>query len=283
MNFLYLGGNNDGHGDVALVQSACPSVTMNFLYLGGNNDGHGDVALVQSACPSVTMNFLYLGGNNDGGGDGVLAQSICGDPTPAFTYRGGTSDGFGWRIVQPFVCTTLLPIELVSFGGTCEGQAVKLVWATASETNNDFFTLEKSADGSDFLSFAQVPGAGNSTQNLYYSYMDAQPIAGTGYYRLKQTDYNGDFAYSDIIGVVCGNTHTPDLMVYPNPTSGQLTIAFSESTTHTFTILDSRGQVIHSGVISGKISLSTEAYAPGVYMVRISSGSGNKTRRFVKS
>src|SRR5690606_24985988 len=80
-------------------------------------------------------------------------------------------------------------------------QSVILLWETASETNNDFFTIERSLDGFNFNPITIKTGAGNSHTPISYSYIDEDPQTGISYYRIKQTDYNGNSTYSAIIEV----------------------------------------------------------------------------------
>src|SRR6185436_3568977 len=90
------------------------------------------------------------------------------------------------------------PIELIYFDAKLAEGHVELSWATATELNNDFFTVERSADGTHFEEVLRKPGAGNSTVTLYYSDFDEMPLHGYSYYRLKQTDYDGHYTYSEI-------------------------------------------------------------------------------------
>lgn len=94
-----------------------------------------------------------------------------------------------------------LPIELVSFVVTQNGVGIEVTWVTATEENNDFFTIERTENGVDFEMVNYEQGAGNSSVSLHYSFVDYPPYVGTYYYRLKQTDYNGDFSYSDIVSI----------------------------------------------------------------------------------
>ena len=92
-----------------------------------------------------------------------------------------------------------LPIELVSFNGIYENNLVKLYWAVASETNNDYYIIEKSIDGVNFTQFAKVKGHGNSNILLNYVCYDYNSINGVVYYRLKQVDFDGDYTYYNTI------------------------------------------------------------------------------------
>jgi len=112
-----------------------------------------------------------------------------------------------------------LYIELLFFEAVCMGDHVALSWATAIEVDNDYFTIEKSTDGISYKPIAQVNGAGNSSAVVEYFETDNDPYDGMAYYRLKQTDYNGDFEYFDPKVVECSD-YTDDLIsfnVYPNP------------------------------------------------------------------
>ena len=94
-----------------------------------------------------------------------------------------------------------LPIEIVQFDGNCENNGVTLNWETASENNNEYFTIESSIDGNIFSPLGNLNGAGNSTQLLHYHFRDENPKGDVVYYRIKQTDYNGAFSYSRVIAV----------------------------------------------------------------------------------
>ncbi len=113
-----------------------------------------------------------------------------------------------------------LPNELLSFTATPAGtQHVLCQWVTASEQNNDFFTVERSVDGLNFEKVGIVDGAGNSNGYLNYTFTDQEPYKGVSYYRLKQTDFDGRFSYSEIVAV---NFSGLSFMIYPNPATGNL-------------------------------------------------------------
>jgi hypothetical protein len=94
-----------------------------------------------------------------------------------------------------------LPIELLNFTAEPVENEVQVDWTTASETNNSFFTVERSVDGIHFEEVVKQDGAGNSNGIRNYDAVDANPYLGVSYYRLKQTDFNGDFTYSDMVPV----------------------------------------------------------------------------------
>jgi hypothetical protein len=110
-----------------------------------------------------------------------------------------------------------LPIELVDFTATPVENSVHLNWTTASELNNDFFTVERSPGGETFSSVGQVNGSGTTSQGSTYSLIDTNPLQGTSYYRLKQTDFDGTFTYSKVIAITYEGS---PFSVYPNPSAG---------------------------------------------------------------
>jgi hypothetical protein len=115
-----------------------------------------------------------------------------------------------------------LPIELLEFDATAGDDLVNLKWRTATETNNDHFTIEKTKDGTAFEEVARIKGAGNSTHILNYSIQDETPYSGVSYYRLKQTDHDGKYSYSGLKKVDFKSESAFDFNVYPNLNDGEV-------------------------------------------------------------
>ena len=118
-----------------------------------------------------------------------------------------------------------LPIELINFTTDCETGKVQIKWATATETNNDFFTIERTTDGinnpKNFIIDSKAIG-GTSSDNIQYAFTDEEPENGFSYYRLKQTDFDGKSTYFQIVPTQCNaNDNTFDFTVFPNPNNGQ--------------------------------------------------------------
>jgi hypothetical protein len=117
---------------------------------------------------------------------------------PTAKYHSKWVPSLRLKIEQPPVA---LPIELLYFKGSKYNSENILHWSTASEDNNDYFTIEKTKDGMAWEIIDKEPGAGNSSNQLYYSSVDENVESIINYYRLKQTDYDGKFKYSDIISI----------------------------------------------------------------------------------
>ena len=116
----------------------------------------------------------------------------------------------------------LLPIKLKEFTIKKDSKNIELTWITASETNNDFFTIERSMDGVNFTEIDKVNGAGNSNKQLKYSCIDKGANYGVNYYRLKQTDFDGSYTYSKIQAVNFDKSNIIEVSIYPNPVIGEL-------------------------------------------------------------
>ncbi|MDX2249101.1 MAG: T9SS type A sorting domain-containing protein [Bacteroidia bacterium] len=108
------------------------------------------------------------------------------------------------------------PVELISFTANSTSTGVRLTWETASELNNDFFTLERARDEITFEAMAEIAGAGNSDAVISYEYTDKDELNGKVFYRLRQTDFDGKFSYSSIIEIVIDRTPS-GLHLFPNP------------------------------------------------------------------
>ncbi|MEM9918858.1 MAG: T9SS type A sorting domain-containing protein [Bacteroidota bacterium] len=140
-----------------------------------------------------------------------------------------------------------LPVELLSFDAELVDDQVLLSWTTASEVQNNFFEIERSRIGDLFASIDRIEGAGNSRSLKHYTTVDRQPIEGTSYYRLKQTDLDGKVYYS---GLQVIKTKTGGKIVaYPNPARAEIKLSFHDLRTKVlnYDLYNSRGQKVLGG------------------------------------
>jgi hypothetical protein len=176
---------------------------------------------------------------------------------------------------------TPLPITLLDFNvKKLNDRQAKITWSTLSETNNDFFTLERSKDGQDWKDVYIKNGAGNSTQLIEYSFIDDITNSGVYYYRLKQTDYDLNFTYSGIKSV---NMNSDKWSVSPNPATDKLIISGPISDKLTPEIWNISGQkVIDKYSIESsseyEIIVDISQLSAGSYSIQI----GEETIRFIK-
>jgi len=184
-----------------------------------------------------------------------------------------------------------LPVGLLEFDATVAGDFVDLDWKTASESGNASFTIEKTKDGNAYEWVATVAGAGVSTQMRTYAAVDKTPYTGISYYRLAQTDYDGNIAYSDLKSVKFGQQITEALtfQVYPNPNSGDwIHLQFGDGFAQQLKleITDLAGKCSHVELLtigkSGEVYLVDPAQPlqPGIYTATVTSGSQIRSQRF---
>jgi hypothetical protein len=217
-----------------------------------------------------------VGGTGSGSGTGSITSS-------SFTQFGRFTFGNATGGTNP------LPVELVSFTATPEKDQVNLAWITMTETNNDYFTIEKSTDGVTFEELEKVAGAGNSTYERDYVAIDKQPAYGSNYYRLKQTDYNGEFVYSKIIMV---NLSDPGLAltVYPNPAINneiKVNVTGNEGDQVNVVLKDVLGKTYYNKTIllgtgCNKIHINRDNTMPaGIYFIVATSTNKQFTQRII--
>lgn len=184
--------------------------------------------------------------------------------------------------------TVVLPVKLLSFKAALSGNAVKIKWVTTSETKSENFTVERSTDGINYSALATVDAAGNSSTKKNYEVTDAQPAAGKNFYRLKQTDVDGHFSYSDIAYLFFKQVNNDQLFIYPNPVTDKINfnIAEQQGTLH-LKLLSVDGRVLLTN--TGSIAQSNEMLnrkipeiLPGIYFLNIHNEGGDYTNKFLK-
>lgn len=248
---------------------------------GGQVVVSGDVNLASSA--ELTINSsgtMSVGGSVDisGGATAEIegALDVTNDFTTTNPLTGSGTVTVGGTVTCPGSgCgTTTLPVELVYFKGVLEGSVASLAWRTASEIDNDYFTLEMSIDGEDYQEIATVKG--NATTNAahdysYEVYLDAIEQV---YFRLKQTDFDGTFVYTGT--TVLTSTSTGLLDVYPNPVqSGKRLIV--KGNVVSWGIYDVNGVLRTSGFGNG---VNTDLPA-GIYIIKLTNAILSQDHRLV--
>jgi hypothetical protein len=136
-----------------------------------------------------------------------------------------------------------LPVELISFtASVLDHKDVRLQWQTASEVNNDYFIVERSADGKTWEEVTKVKGQGNSNVMSSYSATDKEAYAGISYYRLKQTDFNGHYEYSAIRTVKVNSSG--NVLIYPNPATDEIMLKANDAELQHLVIINQLGQEV---------------------------------------
>ncbi|MCX6292482.1 MAG: T9SS type A sorting domain-containing protein [Bacteroidetes bacterium] len=270
----------------ATMSSGTYDVTL--VERGQSNPGPTTQSYTVLSRQNVSSAWQSIGTHNNG------TQSVAGGVVTAsrssFPNFNNTHFGIG------FSSAGSLPIELIFFNAELNKDVVNLSWATASELNNDYFTVERSSDGKQFEEVLRKRGAGNSTVTIHYSDVDKKPMTGYSYYRLKQTDYDGRFTYSEIktIKYKPGNDPEQSLKitaVYPNPFDEKFTVNFimHETADVAFTLVNSSGQLFFKDVIRANDGLNQYDFTErntlpkGVYVVTLTSGNQMISQKVIKN
>lgn len=183
----------------------------------------------------------------------------------------------------------VLPIELLNFEAVMNNTVVDLDWTTATETNNDFFTIERTRDGKDFEPVAVVNGSGTTSQPHSYATKDMKPYDGVSYYRLRQTDFNGKFSYSPLRAVEQGRALS--FILYPNPASPSDKVSInlsgvakgSEVQLKVFDVTGRQSicKTLVDGASSNVFDLELSELSAGVYFVTAVSGDKSYRQKLV--
>jgi hypothetical protein len=270
---------------------------------------------VVSICPNSQINVTR---NMSAANGTITGISSCGAITVSGT--GGTGSSFanynisGFNMCDPHgtgtpnvvsfslgsasnmsycTCTHVtLPIELISFTAhwySNNKDKVITKWVTASEIGNDHFTIERTEDGETFVEVGTLSGAGNSNSILQYSLIDDNPVKGISYYRLKQTDYDGNFAYSKLVAV---ETDLQDqlqlfyLFADQNRNSLDYQYSYSGNKAISVEVIDVLGnaaakQISDYNNTDQELNLDISNLSKGVYLFRVSDGTNAVIKKFL--
>ncbi|MCB9195414.1 MAG: T9SS type A sorting domain-containing protein [Flavobacteriales bacterium] len=259
-----------------------PSGVNNAIHRVWRVDETGDMGTVtvmfdvSSLTVTATGDLVLLIDSDDGDFINATSIAISSYSAPYATFTGiDFSDG-DWFTLGTTNPGNELPIELISFKAQVNNAVVDLNWSTASEINNDYFMLERSNTGKNWESIAKVNGAGNSTSILNYSYSDLEPLSGTSFYRLKQVDFNGEYSLSDVETVYFENLENTGVQIYPNPSTGVVTIIGKEFELNQVKIYNTLGQEVTEQtklltISKEQIQMDLTGLENGYYFIKTSS------------
>jgi len=192
-----------------------------------------------------------------------------------------TSAGGNWIAqMATFISTnSILPVDFIFFSGQCNNGLTVLHWSTASEINNDYFSIEQSADAVNWTALGKVNGAGNSAIVQNYSYTVNATNNAASYYRICQTDFNGRSTWSNIILTNGCAMATSAVTLYPNPCNGasvSIRTSLPSNEASTIQIFDDLGRIVsRSSLSQPEFSIYFPHRLPaGIYYIRISSAAG---------
>jgi len=215
---IYKGGFGDGYADQRFNGNLA-GVDMQTIYKGGIGDGFA-ASYREGFLQGPNISVMFSGGVGDGYTDDRLLENLAGISLEGI-YKGGKGDGYTQYWVKGLLEQSIIfPIELLAFDAIPIDKYVQLSWTTASELNNARFTVERSLDAVHFDAVLEVSGAGTSHQGNSYEAKDLSPFAGSSFYRLKQSDFDGAFSYSRMVEVYVAESGKRELVLFPNPNPG---------------------------------------------------------------
>lgn len=284
------GGTGNTSGGSPVGGSGGNENTGNINTTNGTTGGAGETTLFGADSGAGGT----AGGPSGGSGGGSVTNSSNGNAGSPFGGGGSGSATLGnagsriggsgapGRISITYEISTALPIELIDFSAYVNNKNQTVIrWATAAEKNNDFFTIERSSNGLDFQEIAKTPGAGDHIGRLDYQYLDALPLKGYNYYRLKQTDFDGTFTYSQLVRVFIEvQMEQPDFTITRNPLSSGAVLALTlfknwdSGSDLSLSIYDKSGKLVLQDTISNAqlangVELHAFKFSIGMYIIEV--------------
>jgi hypothetical protein len=205
--------------------------------------------------------------------DGVQYDGLSGLTSNNVTYVEmdsiqGFSGGSGGVILVP---NSILPIKWKSFNGETDNEINYLRWVTETETNTDYFEVERSQDGINFESISLVKASKNSLTDKIYNYTDETPYIGQNYYRIKLYNLDGSVEYSNII--VLNISKNDNYQIYPNPFDNTITYSYNNTRPEIINIeiINLLGQSIYNKIetSTNKLVINLNDLIPGFYKIKI--------------
>ena len=257
---------------VFIVGSTTPTYTASYYYTGN---------------PVVTIPSLFgmVSRNNNSISTWTNISAILNASLKVFQKTGQS----GRNEYDMALTTGGLPIKLAEFTATPNGNQIDIKWTTSTEVNNSYFTIERTTNGLTYETVAVVQGAGNSDVVKNYSAVDKSPIEGVSYYRLRQTDYDGNSQTFPLVSVSFSQNAASGISIqnmYPNPFKTNFTINFEcdNAGSVTMEIMNMNGMVVDKAFINTQKGYNSYNYTngymltTGTYIIYITNEStGEKT------
>lgn len=262
------GGGSGGNGSNSSSGGGGGAGGSIWRAIVNTNSFNGTVS-VAAGSPGTKNTYVSSGGGPGAGGGCGAGSGQSGSGGAAATVD-AVAGGGGTPL-----SVTVTPITLVSFMGFNQNNINILNWETASETNNNYFLIERSENGITFEEVARTKGAGTSDQLLSYSVIDETPVFPLSFYRLKQVDYDGKFEYSKTIAIYKAKNNS-DFKIIPNPAHDHVLLTFNvrEEGVASIKIYDNQGRPVYSSTVNAikgenSATISLRDLSAGMYSVSI--------------
>lgn len=275
-------GGAGARGEVRITHSgAIPPVLAISPAACNTNSTSVNLSATASSTNSPTYAWTTSGGTINSGSTG-LTPNVKGPGTfTLVAYNGVSTCSASALITLTNVDCNLLSADLTDFNAVKEKESITLNWQTNSEVNNDYFVIEKSADGLNFESIDVVKGAGTTNRKINYQSTDKNLSSGIIYYRLKQVDFDGKSSYSKTVSIEGVDKEYNVGNPLPNPTSAELSIEFNVKTNSDFIveIIDVTGKKVKTFTELIETGFSSKNFnivdlESGLYFLQIKSTDG---------
>lgn len=176
----------------------------------------------------------------------------------------------------------VVPIELVSFDAKLNGRVAKITWETAQEMNNDYFVVERTDNGFDWIDIRRIEAIGNSKTTQFYEVEDANFYRGTSYYRLKQFDKTGEVFYSETRAITW-DYDFENTVLFPNPVDNQLFVQIKDAKLLEMAVFNAIGEQISVPYKqqTDNIIINTNKLEDGLYVLQLTRGTHSSVKQFV--
>lgn len=176
---------------------------------------------------------------------------------------------------------TPLPVKLLYFNAENDNSKNNIEWLSLSEINNDYFIVERSENGFDFIALGKIKGNGNLSVSKEYKFVDDSFKPGINYYRLKQVDYNGATEIFKVVSIL--NEAEISVSIYPNPTNNIINLTLDNYLTQPILSLhNTLGQtVLVKNLPSSDQFVVKIKQVPGVYYLKLTSIDGSITKKII--
>ena len=299
------------------IQPSCPIITNAVMDITDNGDGTSnhvifidwiqgtannaslqwDVYYGSIICPEEyddmglfpVENCIHVHAGNSAGTITEILNNVPNTEDVFLVAQGRTNASCGGnKCNQTFqqVAPRPVPVKLVRFEGKKIDNHVLLEWTTESEIQNEGFIIEKSNDMSEFFEIDFVEGNGTTSETENYIYRDDSESQSSWYYRLKQVDYDGGFAYSDIIRIRDRSMNDQfEFNIFPNPIKNEvLKLKTNDYLNSSVEIIDNHGnRMFHAKLNIDQIEISTIDWPAGIYNVLLISNAHSHVQRLIKT
>ncbi len=259
------------------ISGLCENLSLAGVSQGSDITGLNDIITISRVFednPDLTVSIPGFAASVDGiNTDASALPGTCGGNRLPICYAGPLAE----EGAQLYDIVESLPIELTAFEAYAEQRHNLLKWTTATEENNAYFSIQRSANGQEFIEIGRVNGNGSTKNEINYEFVDNHPLSSLNYYRLQQVDFDGKSSFSDIVGVVRKDVERFGVISFgPNPNNGEMEVIIldEQNSNIDYAITDINGKTLTQNRLTTTEGLNTfrvniTDFPTGIYFISI--------------